>query len=407
MAGMTFFAALIRPILQSSASGLKPIRFVDTPAALQSCLDDLRACTVIAFDLEFDSHRHSYGVTLCLIQIATPESCYVIDPFAPIALKGIYEVFEDDRILKIMHSPGEDLRLLHSLRCYPKQLFDTEVVARLLNYEQTSLAAMLQEKLGHSMSKQQQRSNWLRRPLSQEQLLYAADDVAFLHQLKDVLVAEAEERDLIPYIAEEQEALSTTIHEPGPKDSFLKQGDFRSLSPYSQHVLNGLFLFRDELARQLNKPAYQVLDEQIVRDLASGDLKPAELSHAKGVYGSYRNAAFAARLASRLEAIRDEGDRLGLARTMPPRQRLSNGERVDREAAAKDKEEKFAPVQQALAARFGAHAARYILSNGTVNELLKRTMSIDGIKRAYKQKLVRETARDLGIDLSQYESPAD
>ena len=389
--------------MQSTDAGQKPLRFIDRTELLQACLTDLNACDTIAFDLEFDSHRHSYGVTLCLIQVATPEVCYVIDPFADIDLEGLYQLFEDERILKIMHSPGEDLRLLHALQCYPKNLFDTEVVARLLNYEQTSLAAMLQEKLGHTMCKQQQRSNWLRRPLTAEQLQYAADDVAFLHDLKSVLEVEAEARGLMPYVLEEQAALSTTIYQQEDKAFFLKPTDLRTLSPYEQYVLNALFVHRDELARQLNRPAYQVMDEILVRSLASGDMDPLDLPDAKGIYGGFRNAGFAAKLSTRMQNIRNEADGKDLSRTLPPRQRFSNSERVDRETANRDKEEKFAPVQQALVQRFGEHAARFILSNGTVNDLLKRMLTIGSLKRAYKQELVRSIAKELSIDLSAYE----
>jgi ribonuclease D len=335
--------------------------------------------------------------------VATPNACYVIDPFADIDLEGLYELFEDARILKIMHSPGEDLRLLHALQCYPKNLFDTEVTARLLNYEQTSLAAMLQEKLSHAMCKQQQRSNWLRRPLTPEQLQYAADDVAFLHALKAVLEAEASEMGLMPYVLEEQAALSTTIYQQEDKAFFLKPADLRTLSPYEQHVLNALFVHRDELARQLNRPAYQIMDEPLVRSLADGTLAPRDLPDAKGLYGGFRNSGFAAKLSARLETIRDEADDMALSHNPPPRQRFSNSERVDREAANRDKEEKFVPVQQALVERFGEHAARFILSNGTVNDLLKRMTTIGSLKRAYKQELVRSIAGELAIDLSAYE----
>jgi ribonuclease D len=384
-------------------AGQKPYRLIDSPAALTDCLRDLNAQPSIAFDLEFDSHRHSYGVTLCLVQVATPSICYLIDPFAPLDLDGLYLLFENEGVEKIMHSPGEDLRLLHGLQCFPKNLFDTEVVARLLNYEQTSLAAMLQAKLGHTMNKQQQRSNWLRRPLSREQQQYAADDVGFLHALKAVLVAEAAQRELMAFVMEEQSALSTTIHRQEARSFFLKPADLRTLSPYDQHVLNALFVYRDELARKLNKPAFQVLDESVVRALAAGTLLPRELPNSRGVYGGFKNAAFAERLSRSLATILAEANDLGLAKTPPPRQRLSPDERSARGRAKRDQEEKFAPIQQALAGRFGANAARYMLSNSLVNDLLKRSVTIKGLKHAYRRKLIRDIAAELGIDLSSYE----
>ena len=390
-------------LLPTTAARQKPLRFIDTLAALQKCTDELSACDTIAFDLEFDSHNHSYGVTLCLIQVAAPDCCYVIDPFAVTGLSKLYALLEDERILKIVHSPGEDLRLLHSLQCYPKNLFDTEVAARLLNNEHTSLAAMLQEKLDHTMNKQQQRSNWLRRPLTPEQLLYAADDVAWLHALKEILEGEAKQKGLMSFVEEEQTALSTTIYRQETKDFFLKPADLRTLSAYEQYVLNALLIYRDNLAKQLNKPAYQVLDEQLLRAIAAGTFQPGDLTEAKGVHRSLKNAGFAAKVSAYLQSIRSEADRLGHVHTMPARQRLLLGQRADRDMAAQDKEAKFAPVQQALVKRFGEHAARFILSNGMANDLLKRTTTISSIKRSYKQTLIRSTAATLSIDLSSYE----
>lgn len=367
---------------------------------MQHCLNTLHSQQRLAFDLEFDSHRHAYGTTLCLIQVATPEACYIIDPLAGIRLGGLYDVFGDEQIQKIVHSPGEDLRLLHSLECYPKNLFDTEVVAKLLNYEQTSLAAMLELKLGYSLNKAQQRSNWLRRPLSEEQIQYAAEDVTGLHALQESLLAEAEAKGIMSFVAEEQSALSTTIYKAEPKDSFLKTGDLANLSPYDQHILNALFIYRDELAKSLNKPAYQVMDESLLRDVASGAIAPVDAPFAKGVYGGYRNERFGRQLATKLKSIQTEAEDLALSRRRPPRQ-YTDG-RVNKAAMMEQKEAIFTPIQQVLAQRFGEHAGRFILSNGTVTEVLKGNMKIGQIKRQYKGALIREIAAAAGIDISAY-----
>ncbi len=388
--------------MQPDLSGYTAPRLVEDPAALRQCLQDLGTHSTIAFDLEFDSHRHSYGVTLCLLQVATPVACYIIDPFAGIGLSGLYRLFEDERIQKIVHSPGEDLRLLHALQCYPKNLFDTEVVAKLLNYEQTSLAVMLQEKLGYTMNKQQQRSNWLRRPLTPAQVEYAAADVSWLHPLKALLEEEAIHKGLMPYVLEEQESLSTTIYQSEAKTYFLKQADLRTLSPYEQHVLNGLFVYRDELAQQVDKPAYQVIDEPLLRGLAAGTLLPRDLLSAKGVYRNLKSTSFTDGLSARLKTICREADGLALAHALPVRQ-PSSATRISKEAVERDRAGKFAPIQQVLIQRFGAHAARFMLSNGMVNDLLKRAIRISGIKYRYRQALIMDTAKELGIDLSGYE----
>ncbi len=363
------------------------------PAALQS----LRTQPSLAFDLEFDSHRNAYGVNLCLVQVASSDVCYIIDPLTELDMRALWDVFEDASIRKIVHSPGEDLRLLHSLGCFPKNVFDTEVVAKLLNYEQTSLSAMLDAKLGYSLNKAQQRSNWLRRPLSKEQIAYAAEDVTGLHALREILVEEAEAAGLTPFVDEEQEALSTTIHQSERRDFFLKPGDVMNLSPYDQQVLNALFCFRDELARKLNRPAFQVMDESLIRALAGGELSADDLPYEKGVYGGYRNPRFAQQLAERLESI--HADAAPLSRQRPPRERTDG--RASRAQQDAERAAVFAPIQQELARRFGEHAARFMLSNGVVSEILKGNMNIGKLKR-YRQGLIQEIAAEKGIDLQRY-----
>lgn len=379
-------------------AGQQPVQLIDTAAALAGCLATLAAQPSIAFDLEFDNNLRGYGITLCLIQVATPEACYLIDPLAGLDLGGLYAIFEDERIEKIVHSPGEDLRLLHSLGCYPKNLFDVQVVAILLNYEHISLAALLLEKMGLTLSKGQQRSDWKQRPLSPAQSLYAAADVIWLHSLKELLIAEARPKGLMPFVQEEQDGLSTTIHKIEAKQSFLKPADLHKLNPREQYVLNAVYRYRDVLARKLNKPAFMVMDDTVVRALAEGSLRVSELGTSRGLHHSLKKETSLNELSEQLQAIQDAATALSLATILPRRKFLSREEHAAREQAGKDKIEKFAPLQEALAAAYGQFAARFILSNGTVNDLVLHDIHLADLK-PYRQTLLKDAAAKLGIDL--------
>lgn len=368
---------------------------------LSRCLSTLKSAPSLALDLEFDSHRNAYGVTLCLIQIATPDLSYVIDPLANLDLKGVFEVLENPQVLKIVHSPGEDLRLLHSLGCVPQNLFDTEVTAKLLNYEQTSLSALLQSRLGFGLDKGQQRSNWLKRPLSDAQITYAAADVTALHALRKILLEEAHAAGIMEYIEEEQAALSTTIYKVEPKDSFLKPGDLRHLSLYDQYVLNGLFQFRDELARKVNRPAFQIMDEELLREVAAGKIDASQVPYAHGVFGNFRNDRFGEQIASCLRRLHSEAEVKALSHARPPRQHESHARRDKAEIMA-IRNEIFAPIQSAIAGRFGEFAARFILSNGTVTDVIRGSSKLSQIKRDYKRRLIQETAQSLGISIDAF-----
>lgn len=379
-----------------------PVSFIDQPHTLRQSLQELERCDVLSFDLEFDNNSYGYGVTLCLVQVATPQACYVIDPLANLDLSGLYALFESARIQKIVHAPGEDLRLLHSLGCYPKNLFDTEVAAKLLNYEPTSLTVLLRDKLAVSMDKKQQRSNWLRRPLTEAQVRYAAEDVIWLHPLKAILEAEAKERNLLPFVQEEQALLSTTLYPVVAKADFLKPADLYTLSPREQFVANELFRYRDELARKMNRPPYQVMSEELVRELAAGTRLPESLAAGTEVHPRFRNSRFATQLRKQLEQAQKAAAAQNLSSQKQRRPKPTAAQQAAMRKAAGDRETIFAPIKQALEQRFGSHAARFLLSNKMVNSLLNGSLTLQDLP-AYRQALIRDMAAAAGIDLDGYD----
>jgi ribonuclease D len=378
------------------------INYIDNQPALDACVTRLRGASELAFDLEFDSHSFTYGVNLALIQIADPERCFLIDPLVELDLNDLFAVFEDAAIRKLAHSSGEDLRLLHSLGCVPQNVYDTEVAARLLNYEFTSLAAMLQAKLGIQLDKKQQRSNWLKRPLTEEQLHYAALDVQHLHALKAALEPELAAANLLEFTADEQAALSRIVHQPEERTTFLRPADSHQLSPHDQYVLDGLLRFRDELAREMNRPAFQILDEQLLRALTAGDVDAEDVPFEKGVHGRLKNAGFGRKVRTRYERLLDDAERDGLSRNLPERRRLSKEEHAARQQAEADRKDKFGPVQEALAARYGTFAARMLLSNTLVGDVLRGATRLEELQRPYRLQVIRDLAAGLGISLEPY-----
>lgn len=387
----------------SPANHNSPVYLIDQPESLQQCLQELGRWDALSFDIEFDNNSYGYGVTLCVVQVATPRACYVIDGLAGLQLGGLYALFEAESLQKIVHAPGEDLRLLHSLGCYPKNLFDTEVVARLLNYEQTSLTVLLRDKLGFGMDKKQQRSNWLRRPLTEAQVQYAADDVIWLHPLKDVLEKEAAERGLTAFVREEQELLSTTIYPAATKTDFLKPADQHNLSPREQYILNELLRYRDEMARSINRPAYQVMSEELVRGLAAGTLQPESILQSPGVHPRFKSNRFATQLQKQLAQAQKEAVAQTLSSEKQGRPKWSPDQQAFIRNAENDREKLFVPIKQALEEQFGAHAATLLFSNKVVNSLLKGTIALQDIKPKYRQTLIRDIAAAAGLDIDRYE----
>ncbi|WP_162944903.1 ribonuclease D [Flavisolibacter nicotianae] len=377
------------------------MQLINQQDTLLQSLQELGRCDTLSFDIEFDNNSYGYGVTLCLVQVATPQVCFVFDGLNSLDLSGLYALFESPDIQKIVHAPGEDLRLLHSLGCFPKNLFDTEVAARLLNYEPTSLTVLLQDKLNFRMDKKQQRSNWLRRPLSPAQVQYAAEDVIWLHPLKAILEAEAAERALLPFVREEQEMLSTIVYPAPAKTNFLKPSDLYTLSPREQYIANELFRYRDELARYMNRPAYQVMSEELVRDLATGTRQPESILREPGVHPRFKNSRFTTQLLKQLE----QAGRAATAQNLSPqkqhRPKPTPAQQAAMRKAAEDREKIFVPIKQALEQQYGSHAAKFILSNKMVNSLVNGVITLQELP-SYRQALIRNYAAAAGINLDRY-----
>ncbi len=266
-----------------------PVTYVTSADALASCINQLEQAREIAFDLEFDRDNYTYGFNLCLMQIASATHCFLIDPKADLDITLIFPLLEDPDIQKVVHCSSEDLRLLHSLKCYPTNLADTEVYAKLLNYERTSLGAMIQQLFGIELDKKMQKVNWVVRPLKQEQLIYAANDVLYLLHMKAALEEQAAAKNMLPFLQDENNLLSTTIHSLEPKDNFLKKSDLLYLSPYHQYVLNGLFCYRDNIAQQQNKPAHYIMNEETVRNLASSKISYTDWQHINSLHPAVKS----------------------------------------------------------------------------------------------------------------------
>ena len=156
--------------------------WIDTPEHLAAHLAGWAGQPLVALDTEFIRERTFYP-QLALVQLAVPGDVLLVDPLAPGIAAALRPLLVDPAVTKLMHSASEDLQaLLRGCDALPAPLFDTQVAAALcglgagLGYQK--LVEMI---TGVALAKGETRSDWLRRPLSDAQREYAADDVRYLH----------------------------------------------------------------------------------------------------------------------------------------------------------------------------------------------------------------------------------
>ena len=162
----------------------KNIQFIDAPEALENFAASVAAQDWIALDTEFLRER-TYRPELCLLQIATDNTAVCIDPLALDNIDPILDVIYNPNITKVLHAASQDLEIFYWLRgSVPVNLFDTQVAAPLLGHqEQIGYGNLVAEMLGINLSKAHSRADWTRRPLPEQQVQYAADDVIYLAQM--------------------------------------------------------------------------------------------------------------------------------------------------------------------------------------------------------------------------------
>ncbi|MES2734036.1 MAG: ribonuclease D [Bacteroidota bacterium] len=369
---------------------------VASPADFDRAIQYLKGSQEIAIDLEFDNNRYTYGLNLCLIQIADRSHCFIIDPVAIRQLRPLWDILENPQITKIFHCANSDILLLKMLGCQPRNILDTEVAVKILNYQKTSLAQALLVNLGLDLDKSLQVSNWNTRPLTPEQLLYAAADVIYLHDLKDRLLVELQQLQRLHWLEEECRLLELIENRDNP-DPHMKLRETNRLTAYQQFVLKALFSFRDELGRQFNKPSAFIIPNDTLVALA---VKPVtnldEWSSLKGFFRQIKDRHYFQRFQKTIQDARQLADEQNIPHRLPPSFRRPQSSLS--EAEVERRRQIGTTLRKALLERYGEITASLVLGQTAINEFCQGGSLF--IRKNYALEIVRQLAEELNIDLA-------
>ena len=238
---------------------------------LADLCEQLQSSSSLAIDTEF-MRTNTYFPKLALIQLSDGEQCWLIDvlaidQFAP--LKALLEAPE--RVL-IFHAPGEDFEVLdHALSINPTNIFDTQVAAGLANIGYSmGYARLVAHVFDIELGKEDTRSDWMLRPLSDRQKLYAADDVLYLHRLYKILADKLAEQQRQNWLQEEMSGLLAIAAERKKvADYYLRIKGAWRLQGSSLAVLKSLCDWREATARTLDKPRSHIVKDNVLLELAN------------------------------------------------------------------------------------------------------------------------------------------
>jgi ribonuclease D len=258
--------------------------WIDTDAELERLVESWLSCAYLIIDTEFE-RTNTYFAKPGLIQIADADGIYLIDPLALKSLKPLGRVLADPSIEIVMHSMSEDVDLLsYVCDCSISSLFDTQVAAAFLGYGLSlGYQGLVEKILGVELDKSETRSNWLRRPLTQEQVTYAAADVFYLADIYPKLLEGCVQSGWLDAVREECAAQVDSILSPRlyPEAAYLKLRGGWDLSIADQFILKQLVIWRDALAVKEDVPKSWVFsDAQLIEVVRS---KPTDVNYMRSI----------------------------------------------------------------------------------------------------------------------------
>lgn len=221
----------------------------------------------IAVDFEGEFNLHIYGEHLCLVQVFDGERYYIIDPRSREMTREALVSFFTSKVKKVWFDMQSDNSLLK--KNYDTTLvnvLDVRIMAICLGYT-GNLTGLVEKYLGIKVEiedkKKLQQTNWLKRPLSDEQLRYALSDVEYLFQLEDVLTPEIEKAGLEKQFDIQMKKASIVGEE---KPGWKKIGNWKFLNEAQREATREYFIARDVVAKRFNVPAYFVLDKHRISE---------------------------------------------------------------------------------------------------------------------------------------------
>ncbi len=236
-----------------------------------------RLCGVARFALDTEFHRErTYWPQLSLVQCGVDDDVYVVDALA-VDVSGLSEVFGSE-ICVVIHAADQDLEILaRATGTLPRRIFDTQLAASFLGYGTASLSKLLSGLIDVSLPKADRLTDWLRRPLPNTAIEYAAADVEHLIELHDEIRSRLVEAGRLEWALEECEDFRDRDRGPvDPQRAWWKLKGSRQLSGKSRGVAQQVTAWRESTAAKRNIPPRFVMSDLAVSSIAERPPRDSE-----------------------------------------------------------------------------------------------------------------------------------
>lgn len=249
---------------------MKTPEFVTDQSRLDAHCRHWRRAGRLAFDTEF-IRDDSYDAQLCLVQVASDDQVVLIDPTGKLDINVFWGLVSDKAVTIIVHAGKEDFEVCLSATGKPaRNVFDVQIAAGFagLGYP-LSLARLVNLVFRRRLTKAQTLTNWLRRPLTEEQVRYAVEDVAHLPALYEQLAKQLKETGRTAWAREEFVRFEDPVfYKPPAQQRLFKLKGTKRLDGLGLVVLERLIEWRDRWAQTHNRPTRAMMRDDVLVSIA-------------------------------------------------------------------------------------------------------------------------------------------
>jgi ribonuclease D len=267
--------------------------WIDRDDALPALARTLLSQAWIGVDTEFLRER-TFFPKLCLLQLKAAEQIWCVDTLRIGSLDPLLPALTAPATRKVIHSARQDLEAVYlSTKRVISPVFDTQIAAGCIGLKpQVGYAELVKTLLDVTIPKGQTRTDWSRRPLTREQLEYAADDVMYLGDVAAHLAARLRELKREHWVLEDCLALEDKgLYEPDPAQAWGRLRGLAQLAPPSRARARAIAIWRERLARARDLPRAWILPDAAIFSIAEGGSPPLNDSLAASLQGALNEAS--------------------------------------------------------------------------------------------------------------------
>ena len=244
--------------------------FIQNPEQLKTICEQLSNSEFLCVDTEFHREK-TYYPELALLQISNGSTAICIDPLAIKDLQPVLELFTNPAITKVFHAAQQDIEIFcQHFNTLPAPVFDTQIAATLLGYgDQVGYAALIKDTLDIDVDKTQTRTDWMKRPLNEKQLDYAASDVIYLAEAYPILLEQLNKHQRLDWLEDDFKRISKKDqYQVDIHAIWKKVKGYQRLNSQQLAILQSIATWREQTAQQKDRPRRKILSDDALIDIS-------------------------------------------------------------------------------------------------------------------------------------------